>query len=499
MDPLHPTETPPDIQDFHEWELGDDLQNTIEEMGISKPTPIQALAIGPVLDGKDVIAKAETGTGKTLAFSAPIMARIDPDRATVLALILSPTRELAEQVATVMAELGKPRGLSVALVVGGEPLGPQVEAIQNGAQVIVATPGRVLDVYGQGFLKFPWTEYVVLDEADKMLEIGFLDDVNKILEKTPEERQTLLFSATFDTALLRLARSQTTDPVEIATASGLATVDTIAQSHMRMPEEDRVLALIRLVERSSEEDVFLVFCDRRVDVDKLLRRMERETFSVKALHGGYDQAARFRVMSAFREKTVKVLLATDVASRGLDVMHVSHVINYDVPRDVSDYTHRIGRTGRAGQSGTAITFVTPAKSRYWRFVESQATWEIPEEDAPGAGGGRGRDGARGRGGERGSRSAGGRGERGERRGGEGQRSTGEAGRGQRRSDKKSSERGGGRRGGRSTDGGEAGSRRAERRPRGAGGGKPQDSPRSATKPSPKSPPPGSGGFGSGVN
>jgi ATP-dependent RNA helicase DeaD len=389
--------TPPDIQDFHEWDLGDEVQGAIEAMGIHKPTPIQALTIQPVLDGKDVIAKAETGTGKTLAFGAPIMARIDPDRATVLALILSPTRELAEQVASVLADLGKARGLSVALVVGGEPLGPQVEAIQKGAQVIVATPGRVLDVYGQGFLKFPWTEFVVLDEADKMLEIGFLDDVNKILEKTPEERQTLLFSATFDTALLRLAREQTNDPVEIATAQGVATVDTISQSYMRISEEDRVLALIRLVERSEEEDVFLVFCDRRVDVDKLLRRMERETFSVKALHGGYDQAARFRVMRAFRGKEVKVLLATDVASRGLDVLHVSYVINYDVPRDVLDYTHRIGRTGRAGRSGTAITFVTPAKDRYWRFIESEASWDIPEQDPPSYGSRRagGRDRARG--------------------------------------------------------------------------------------------------------
>jgi superfamily II DNA/RNA helicase len=500
VEPLHPTETPPDIKSFHEWDLGDEIQAAIEKMEITEPTPIQALAIGPVLEGKDVIAKAETGTGKTLAFGAPIMARIDPDRATVLALVLSPTRELAEQVATVMAELGEPRGLSVALVVGGEPLGPQVEAIQNGAQVIVATPGRVLDVYGQGFLKFPWTEYVVLDEADKMLEIGFLDDVNKILEKTPEERQTLLFSATFDTALLRLARSQTKDPAEIATASGVATVDTITQTHMCLPEEDRVLALIRLVERSAEEEVFLVFCDRRVDVDKLLRRMERETFSVKALHGGYDQAARFRVMSAFREKTVKVLLATDVASRGLDVKHVSHVINYDVPRDVMDYTHRIGRTGRAGREGRAITFVTPAKNRYWRFVESQATWEIPQEDAPGAGGGRdggrrprGRDDGSGRrGGERGGE----RGKRDGERGGRGKRD-GERGK-----------RGGARRAGsRKSD--SDGRERSSRSSRGGGGGKPRRGDRKSQQhnaqggrrpdSSEVQPPRKSGGFGSGVD
>ena len=186
------------------------MQGAIAAMGIEKPTPIQALAIGEVLARRDVIAKAETGTGKTLAFGAPMMARIDPTRRSVLGLVLSPTRELSEQVFTVLAALGEARGVRVALVVGGEPIGPQVEAIQAGAQVIVATPGRILDLMGQGFLTFPWTEFCVLDEADKMLEIGFIDDVRKILEATdPDIRQTLLFSATFPPALLDLARNHT--------------------------------------------------------------------------------------------------------------------------------------------------------------------------------------------------------------------------------------------------------------------------------------------------
>jgi ATP-dependent RNA helicase DeaD len=382
IEPLHPSDEPPDIQSFKEWDLGDDIQSVIEGMGIETPTPIQRLAIQPVLDGKDVIAKAETGTGKTLAFGAPMMARIDPARATVLGLVLCPTRELAQQVAAVLEQLGKARDITVALIVGGEPMHPQVDALKAGAQVVVGTPGRVLDLYGQGFLQFPWTEYVVLDEADEMLEIGFIDDVKKILSFTPEERQTLHFSATFPHDVLALARESTREPVEIATAAGVSTVDTIDQSWVEVGREERPRALLSFIRKSEKDDVFLVFCDRRTEVDQLFRNLERSPFAVKALHGGYDQASRFRVMSAFRTGEVKALIATDVASRGLDVDHVTYVINYSVPQDVEDYTHRIGRTGRAGRSGRAITFVTPDKARYWRDIQNKAPWDIPNLDEP---------------------------------------------------------------------------------------------------------------------
>ena len=198
IEPLHPTAEPPDIETFDHWPLIDEVLESIAGMGIVNPTPIQRLAIGPVLEGKDVIAKAETGTGKTLAFGAPMMSKIDPARRSVLGLVLSPTRELAEQVHNVLEELGKARDVKTALIVGGEPLGPQVKAaLKAGAQIVVGTPGRVLDLMGQNFLTFPWTEFVVLDEADKMLEIGFIDDVKKILDACNEYRQTLLFSATF--------------------------------------------------------------------------------------------------------------------------------------------------------------------------------------------------------------------------------------------------------------------------------------------------------------
>jgi len=396
IEPLHPTAEPPQIESFREFDLGDDIQEVIAGMGITKPTPIQSLAIGPVLEGRDVIAKAETGTGKTLAFGAPLMSQIDADRASVLGLVLCPTRELAQQVAGVLEELGKARNVRTALIVGGEPMHPQIKALQLGAQVVVGTPGRVLDLMEQGFLSFPWTEFVVLDEADEMLEIGFLPDVEKILSMTPPERRTLLFSATFPDDLLRLARANTRDdPAEVATAGGVSTVDTIHQSFVEVSDTERPRVLRRLIENSAPDDVFLVFCERRTEVDDLFRKMGRMRFTVKALHGGFDQTARFRVMTAFRSQNVKCLLATDVASRGLDVEHVTHVINYSVPHDESAYTHRIGRTGRAGRSGSSITLVTPKHAGRWRDILKRVNWPIEELDVRSIGRGAGRDGARG--------------------------------------------------------------------------------------------------------
>ena len=351
-------------------------------MGITKPTPIQALAIEPVLKGKDVIAKAETGTGKTLAFGAPMMAKVDPARASVLGLVMSPTRELAEQVHQVLEKLGEARGVKTALIVGGEPLGPQVKKLQAGAQVVVGTPGRVLDLLNQKFLQFPWTEFAILDEADKMLEIGFIDDIKKILDACNEYRQTLLFSATFPPELLHLARGYTNDPVEIATASGVATVDTINQYVFRCAAEDNAKNIAQLIEDSAADDVFLVFCERRTDVDQLMRKLERKRFSVKALHGGYDQAARFRVMTAFRTGDVKALVATDVASRGLDVAHVTHVVNLGLPREFSDYTHRIGRTGRAGRHGAAVTFISGRNERDFEGLLKHTGFDIQEIERP---------------------------------------------------------------------------------------------------------------------
>ncbi len=467
--PLEPTEDVPDIESFRHWKLRDEVIEALDEDNIVKPTPVQAISIGHVLAGKDVIARAQTGTGKTLAFAAPMLTRLDPSRSSVLALILSPTRELAEQIAKVFEAIGEKIGLKVALIVGGEPAQPQVAALQDGAQVVVGTPGRVLDLYGQKFLSFPWTEIVVLDEADEMLEIGFIDDIREILSKTPDERQTLLFSATFPTPLLKLARDYTRDPVEVATVSGHATAETVSQSWFKIDSEDeRPMALLRLLEQSEKDDIFLIFCDRRVEVERLFRKLERSSFPIKALHGGYEQEARFRVMDAFRAKGVKALVATDVASRGLDVKHVTHVINCGAPRDITSYTHRIGRTGRAGREGAAISIIAPANMRHWSPILKQATWEIEQVDPPertrrGGGPGRGRPQ-----GERGGRDRGP--QSGERRGDRSKRSdAGDDRRG------RSSRR-------RDGDGGKRDEERPRRRRRSAEGGDKPDRPERAERP-----------------
>jgi superfamily II DNA/RNA helicase len=488
VEPLHPTEDVPDIENFRHWELREEIFEALDADNIVKPTPIQAIAISHVLAGKDVIARAQTGTGKTLAFAAPMLTRLDPTRSSVLALILSPTRELAEQIAKVFAALGEKIGLKVALIVGGEPAQPQVAALQAGAQIVVGTPGRVLDLYGQKFLSFPWTEIVVLDEADEMLEIGFIDDIKEILSKTPDERQTLLFSATFPTQLLKLARDYTRDPVEMATVSGHATADTVKQSWFKVDrEEERPMAILRMLEQSEPEDVFLVFCDRRVEVERLFRKLERSSFSIKALHGGYEQEARFRVMDAFRGKEVKALIATDVASRGLDVKHVTHVINCGAPRNITGYTHRVGRTGRAGREGKAISIIAPPNMRNWKPILDQATWPIEEVSAPertrqgGGGGGRDR-GSRSNQGARSSRdnqrSRDGRGDREERgrdadRGNrDDRRARGGSGRGGGGEGQSGESRGGGRRRERSSEGGD--SRPGEQRTEQKSGDTPRD-------------------------
>ena len=351
-------------------------------MGITVPTLIQRMSIQAVLDGRDVIAKAETGTGKTLAFCAPMLSMIDPERTCVLALVLCPTRELAQQVAEVAKELGHARGLKVALIVGGDPLRPQIADLRAGAQVVVGTPGRILDLQQQRYLSFPWTEWAVLDEADKMLEIGFLDDIRKILATLPQERRTLLFSATYAGEVLRLARDATRNPLEIATAKGVATVDAIAQCWIAVPEDERADALAQLIMSSEKTDIFLVFCERRTEVDRLVRRLDRLPGTIRSLHGGYDQDARFRVLQSFRNGEIKALIATDVASRGLDVLLVTHVLNYSVPRELEDYTHRIGRTGRAGRSGVAITFVHPRDRGSWERICRRMPWDVVEKKLP---------------------------------------------------------------------------------------------------------------------
>jgi ATP-dependent RNA helicase DeaD len=354
----------------------------IHAMGITKPTPIQRLAIPPVMSGRDVIAKAETGTGKTLAFGAPMMSKIDPSRRSVLGLVLCPTRELAQQVAAVLEKLGEPIGAKVALIVGGEPMGPQIDALKRGAQVVVGTPGRVIDLYGQKFLSFPWTEFVALDEADQMLEIGFIDDVRKILSYTPEERQTMLFSATFPDEVLKPRARTTRDPMEVATAP--AWRRSRPSSRPGWPAGARPLAGADAPDRAER-------AGRRLP--RVLRPPHRRRLADAPLRAhavlGQGAARRLRPGLALpRDERVPHRRGQGAARDRRRLARPRraprhHVVNYSVPQDAQDYTHRIGRTGRAGRTGTAITLVSPEQAGRWQDILRQTKWDVSELELPG--------------------------------------------------------------------------------------------------------------------
>ncbi len=305
--------------------------------------------------GQDLVGQAQTGSGKTGAFGIPLAERLDPTAPTLQALILVPTRELALQVADEVRALGRERRIAVAALYGGQPIVPQVNALRRRPQIAVATPGRLLDHLQRGTVKLGTVGVVVLDEADRMLDMGFIPDVSQILRQTPPSRQTVLFSATMPSAIRAIAEQQMRNPVWVRIASPMPTVDTVEQYYLEVAEEDKVKAFRRLL-RTELIPSALIFRRTRHRADRLARVLGRE-HRVAVIHGGLGQGARLQALRAFEEKRIPLLIATNVASRGLDLPEVSHVINYDMPEDVDTYIHRVGRTARAGRSGTAITFV----------------------------------------------------------------------------------------------------------------------------------------------
>ncbi len=367
---------------FDDLELSPEVRRALEELGFTHPTPIQQEAIPVIQKGQDVIGKAETGTGKTLAFGLPMIEKLDAERVAVQALILAPTRELAQQVASQLEEVAKHRGIGVALTVGGEPLPEQILAMA-GRQIVVGTPGRVLDLLRMRRLRLEWATMVVLDEADRMLDMGFVDDVAAILGKVPKERQTLLFSATLPQAILGLAKRFMRRPVRIETASGLKTPSKIRQSVHRLSPYQRFNALRNLIDENAE-DTFLVFCNTRRDVRRIEGELWGRGYPTAALSGDFDQSVRFKVMERFRSRETRVLVATDVASRGLDIDHIAHVVNWGVPEDVEDYVHRIGRTGRAGRTGLVTTFVTPEERERFARIRRRLGDRIEEVEDEGS-------------------------------------------------------------------------------------------------------------------
>jgi ATP-dependent RNA helicase DeaD len=376
---------------FAELGLSESTQKALAHLGYERPTPIQEQAIPELLQGRDVIGQAQTGTGKTAAFGLPMVDYVDPGHAAVQALVLTPTRELCIQVTQALRAYGERKGIEVVAVFGGAPIRDQAARLKE-AHVAVGTVGRVMDMMSRHHLYLDDARYVVLDEADEMLDLGFLEDVEAILRRSPMGRQTALFSATVPPEIRKLADQFMHDPVEIKVRAATLTIDTVDQYYVEVPDREKVDALVKVIQDERPKQA-IVFARTKIGVDRLARRLGDAGVRVKALHGDMSQGQRDGVMIAFKGGRERLLVATDVAARGLDITGVSHVVNYDIPNSPDVYVHRIGRTGRAGESGRAITLITPKQRRDLEAIERHAKTEIEpwvagEVRANGAGGGR---------------------------------------------------------------------------------------------------------------
>jgi len=366
---------------FEALGLSEPLIRTLQALGYEEPTPIQVQAVPILLEGRDVLGSAATGTGKTAAFALPMVQRVETEGRAVRALVLAPTRELAVQVSEAVHRYGRYRGISVLPVYGGQPIERQISGLRRGVNVVVGTPGRLLDHIRRGTLKLDTVRYVVLDEADEMLDMGFIEDIEAILEKTPDDRQTALFSATFPPRIAELARRHLRDPVRVMVRPAELETPLVRQVAYTVPRQHKVEALGRILDAEAPSSA-IIFCRTRNEVDELTESLAIRGYRPEALHGGLSQPQRDRVMGRFREGVADLLIATDVAARGLDVEQVSHVVNYDIPQTPDAYVHRIGRTGRAGREGTAITLVQPREHRLLKGIERQIRQRIEPARIP---------------------------------------------------------------------------------------------------------------------
>lgn len=361
--------------------LGPATREALRAIGYDSPTPIQAAFIPKALEKIDIIGQAQTGTGKTAAFMIPILEGITEERVPQ-ALILGPTRELVIQVKEEADRLRGKRDLNIAAVYGGQHLHRQIKELQDGAQVIVGSPGRVIDMLQRGALKTNQIRYVVLDEADRMLDIGFRPDIERILRRIPVDRQTLLLSATMPPPVLRLCTRYMRNPMNIDLSSDEISVDRIDQRYFTVDEDRKLALLLRLLVREKPRQC-LVFCQMKTSVRRLAAELGRRIRGVTAMRGDLPQNIRNRVMQGFRDGEIRILVATDVVGRGIDVRGISHVVNYDIPEDPEAYVHRIGRTGRMGKDGKAFTFVTPEQGRLLTIIEVFMNKMVTPDDMEG--------------------------------------------------------------------------------------------------------------------
>ncbi len=354
----------------------------VTAVGYEEPSAIQSQAIPVILGGHDMIGQAQTGTGKTAAFALPILSKIDPARKEVQALILAPTRELALQVATAFETYAKQMpGLTVVAVYGGAPMGPQLKAIRQGAQVIVATPGRLVDHLSRNSALLGTIQYLVLDEADEMLKLGFMDDLEVIFEAMPESRQTVLFSATLPHSIRAIAEKHLREPQHIKVVTKTQTVTAIEQAHLMVHADQKIAAVLRLLE-VEDFDALIAFVRTKQATLDLAAALEAKGYKAAALNGDIAQNQRERVIESLKDGRLDIVVATDVAARGLDVSRITHVFNVDMPYDPESYVHRIGRTGRAGREGRALLLVTPRERRMLQVIERVTNQKVAEARLP---------------------------------------------------------------------------------------------------------------------
>jgi ATP-dependent RNA helicase DeaD len=366
---------------FADLQIHPAVLQAVTDVGYESPSPIQAATIPAMLAGSDVVGLAQTGTGKTAAFAIPILSKIDTSSRVTQALVLAPTRELALQVAEAFSRYGAHLHVNVLPVYGGSSYGPQLAGLKRGAQIVVGTPGRVIDHLEKGSLDLSHLDYLVLDEADEMLQMGFAEDVERILEGTPEYKQVALFSATMPGAIRKITTKYLHDPVQVKVDSKTATADNILQRYIQVAGPRKMDALTRLLEVESFE-AMIVFVRTKQATEEVAEKLRARGFSAAAINGDIAQAVRERTITALKDGSIDILVATDVAARGLDVERISHVVNYDIPHDPESYVHRIGRTGRAGRSGTALLFVSPRERHLLNSIERVTRQKLVESQLP---------------------------------------------------------------------------------------------------------------------
>lgn len=373
-----------DNKKFNDLNLNETVLKSIDDMGFEEPSQIQAEAIPVVLEGYDMIGQAQTGTGKTLAFGAPVISKIadGPREENVQAIILTPTRELAIQITDELIRIAKYSRTKILPIYGGQSIDRQVKALKRGVNIVVGTPGRVKDHINRRTIKLDKVKFLVLDEADEMLDMGFIDDIETIIKSTSVERQTMLFSATMPQPIKRLASKYMKNEVKhIAIVKNSLTVEKIKQFYFEVKNKDKFETLCRIID-ADEPESSIIFCKTKRGVDELVESMQGRGYNVEGMHGDMNQNQRINTLKKFKSNTLDFLVATDVAARGIDVQDISHVINYDIPQDIESYVHRIGRTGRANKEGIAYSLVTPKEYMMLKQIEKFTKSKIKRKDIP---------------------------------------------------------------------------------------------------------------------